>query len=157
MGKRRNTAKTGDKALYSSRPEKERQKEQQDEEDEMNDIDFLSDAEQSASGDENNNEGEIRQVLDLGAGDQSSDDDDDDDDDDESLRESANPKDDEHRADSSDDDDDDESSVEEEEEATNWGGQKSSYYNADTADIEIGQDKEVCKLLYYISTCTRMK
>jgi len=147
MGRRRNTAKTGDKSLYSNR-----QRQEQDVDIPPIDLGFQSEADSSKGSADSE---QVRHVLDLGAGEQSSDD--------ESLRGPhvvyhgvANPQDDEatpmalrqRRPDlysSSDDDDDEDDPIHEElhgEEATNWGNKKASYYSADTADIEIGQDEE---------------
>mmetsp|Transcript_47075 Transcript_47075/g.52436 ORF Transcript_47075/g.52436 Transcript_47075/m.52436 type:complete len:689 (-) Transcript_47075:6636-8702(-) len=169
MGKKRQTAKTGDKALYKSREKlNERNKKKGDDDDPMyNEIDrFHNEQDQNfirlGEIDEGKNDDEDEDlagnkisVLDLGAGGTSSseDDDDDDEDDSSSNEDGYNNKDRKSRdivagdnytsSDSEDmsdnDDDDDESIIQED--PRNWGKKKSLYYHGDTADLEIGQEE----------------
>lgn len=158
MGKKRNSAKTGDKAIYKRNAEAREaeasrrsssSKKQKSDPNMYNDVDafhneqdqnFLNlerDAEDDASSE--SDEGE-EAVMDLGVGGESSSDDGDDDsdsDDDEDaapLMRQANVPD----SDSSDDDDDEEDM----EDVRDWGRKKSDYYHGDTADLELGQDEE---------------
>jgi U3 small nucleolar RNA-associated protein 3 len=143
MGKRRNTAKTGDKKLYKSRFE-ELPSKGDDKDDPMygkvdkfhnkRDEEFLKlgDAEESDS----DGEDKVEAVMDLGAGGESSN---------EEEESSSEEEESEGEArgavdDSSSDDDDDEE--EEIEDPRDWGTKKSAYYHADTTDLEIGQDEE---------------
>ena len=170
MGKRRNTARTGDKALYSSRPQPQgtakygREKKNHDEVEEEEMLKMFNDDHDnfSTNSDQHPEGEEVQQVLDLGVGGESSSDDDNDSDsdsdDDESVdlkRNQSNRKQDgsDSRSSSSEDDsddDDDNDSIEEElrklegsgAKTTSWGGNKSSYYHGDTADLEIGQDED---------------
>lgn len=149
MGKRRNTAKTGDKGLYKNRQQDEDSKPRKgaDDDDMYNEVDrfhnekdeeFLK-LDQQPEDDvvEDDGYADKEAVMDLagGSSSSSSDDDDDSDDDDQHGSES------EQEAVSSDDDDD--SDLEMDEEAvTDWGRRKSSYHGGDTADLEIGQDED---------------
>jgi len=169
MGKKRQTAKTGDKALYKSREKlNERNKKKGDDDDPMyNEIDrFHNEQDQNfirlGEIDEGKNDDEDEDlagnkisVLDLGAGGTSSseDDDDDDEDDSSSNEDGYNNKDRKSRdivagdnytssdsEDMSDNDDDDDDSIIQED-PRNWGKKKSLYYHGDTADLEIGQEE----------------
>lgn len=142
MGKRRKTAKTGDKGIYKARgdtkqggkqngsddlyDEVDRYHKQNEEEfialDRQEESDFLDD-------------GVRESVLDLAAGDNSDESEDEtsvDDSGDESSVEAAK---------SLSSTDDDQFSVENED-VRDWGKKKSAYYHGDTADLEIGQDQE---------------
>lgn len=162
-GKRRHTAKTGDKKLYQSRggqDDNDNNNKHSDDDDPMydrvdrfhnqrEDQDFLKldGGNESSSDDDDGLEPKQEGVLDLGLGGGASDDDDDsassddenaakkhaDDDDDEVEEEET----DENSASSSDPDDEDD-----EENVRDWGRRKSAYYHGDTADLEIGQDEE---------------
>jgi U3 small nucleolar RNA-associated protein 3 len=166
MGKRRNTAKTGDKAIYGSRqssivPERNAE----DDHPMHNEIDrFHNDRDQdylrleddgdrlNADQDDDGISGQ-QGVMDLGArGDSDSSDE-------ESSQDSSVGIDEKGQANPQDDfmgpgqeEDEEESSGSESEEDVddqqlsdprNWGRKKSSYYHGDTADLEIGQDEEV--------------
>jgi hypothetical protein len=138
MGKRRNTAKTGDKAVYNSRSS---QKSQDDEKD-NNYMRLESDEEDDTfSQGSNHQEIDVKQdVMDLGigGGSDSSDDNSSDSGDGKKMRDDDYPEDDDSSSsESSDDDDQGQPS-----DPRHWGNKKSSYYNGDTGDIEIGQDKE---------------
>ena len=158
MGKKRNSAKTGDKAIYKRNAEareateasrRSSGKKQKSDPNMYNDVDafhneqdqnFLKlerDAEDDASSE--SDEGE-EAVMDLGVGGESSSDDggdseSDDDEDAAPLMRQANVP----TSDSSDDDDDDEEDMED---VRDWGRKKSDYYHGDTADLELGQDEE---------------
>jgi len=161
MGKRRNTAKTGDKKIYQSRHDRQMgardaDDDRSDDEDPMHDrVDRFHNAREQQDflkldgdgdddgGSSSDNDEQEEAVMDLGLGGG-------DDDDDESSSSSSDDGDKEskHEDDSeaenhvndlssSDDDDDDV-----EENVRDWGRRKSSYYSGDTADLEIGQDEE---------------
>jgi U3 small nucleolar RNA-associated protein 3 len=98
---------------------------------------------------------QYQEVMDLGAGDDSDDEDSSEEEDNQDEKDHANPQDD-LRSDEDEDDEDSESGEEDEvTDPRNWGRKKSAYYNGDTADLEIGQDEEVRRLLpfpYYNPT-----
>jgi U3 small nucleolar RNA-associated protein 3 len=179
MGKRRNTAKTGDKAIYKSRPPKHdvptKGRHSDTDNDHMyNEIDrfhnqrdqeeFIRfcDAEIDGEDDDKDLVGNMEAVLDLGLGDESSTSGDDDGDDDYSTLEhqrkaqdttrgdKESPYDSDSYSDSDSDDEDDDDDVKNlkeqlktaSEDPRNWGKKKSMYYHGDTADLEIGQEKE---------------
>jgi U3 small nucleolar RNA-associated protein 3 len=149
-GKRRNTAKTGDKSLYKKVAEsrKATTQENHDDDDNMyNSVDqfhnqreeeFLKldgDAGQSESHDSDE---EQEAVMDLGVGGISEEEDEGDDSDDDGSKEP--PKQNQvGAASSSSEDEDDEQEVED---VRDWGRKKSAYYHGDTADLELGQDEE---------------
>ena len=145
MGKRRNTAKTGDRAVYNTREKLSSKSERVD----LDEENYLQlDSDDGASSQSSSDEAIPMQqdVMDLGVGgdSDSSDDDSTSDDNDDKIR--GNPQDD---ADESDDSDDDSSSSDSEDEIDyqqadprSWGKKKSMYYHGDTGDIEIGQDQE---------------
>ena len=142
MGKRRNTAKTGDKSMYSGRQRRQQEQALADARRGQEEESLKMDDDDQTSSDESQH---VQQVLDLGAGGDSSssssseDEDDDEEDDDKSVGEAASES-----STSSDDDDSIEMELERQRGATkNWGGSKSAYYHGDTADLEIGQDEEV--------------
>lgn len=168
MGKKRHTAKTGDKGLHKSTQrsnindtvnigDNDNDSDNKDplynEVDRFHnekDKDFLK-LDQQDNGDDDDSEGDDVQedaVMDLGLGDAYSEDDEGDDDDDSSDDDNdMGTKNDEEE----DDDDDEEEAMpfspsddEEEEMEDNirdWGRKKSAYYSGDnTADLEIGQD-----------------
>jgi hypothetical protein len=156
MGKRRNTAKTGDKAVSGKGKKQsfERKNASDDDDDDsmytkvdryhnQKEEEFMKlDNVQSDSEEEEEKEA----VMDLGLG---GDDDTDasgdepsDDDDDSDLRE-----DEKEEADLSSDDDaevsvssSDDEEEEEMQDVRNWGRNKKAYYHGDTADLEIGQE-----------------
>ena len=170
MGKsrRRNTAKTGDRALYGSRgaggdaaggrsgdhrddedavyDEVDRYHNRKDEEDYLK----LGDGEDDEDDEDEYDKQEA--VMDLGAGgdSSSSDEGDDDEDEDEGFnrkarqqRQKKNRAADDASSSSSDDDDDDAMMDNmEPEDVRDWGRKKSMYYHGDTADLEIGQEKD---------------
>ena len=172
MGKRggrgRNTAKTGDKALYKSRnPSNDSNHTKQgvrsgdgDDDPMYNDVDrfhrnrqkeeFLRIDQDVGGSDSSDDDDQEEAVMDLGLG--GSDDDDESVGDESSVASSENdgaqPRDAQQltKGDSSssdDDDDDDESNDDDElQDVRDWGKRKSSYYHGDTADLEIGQDQE---------------
>lgn len=155
MGKRRNTAKTGDKAIYGQARKQslEGKSREKGEDDPMytkvdryhneKEEEFMKlDKAQSES-----EEDEKEAVMDLGLGG----DDDSDGSSDESSDEDSELRDTEKAEEgfSSDDDDDAEVSVssseEEDEElqdVRNWGRNKKAYYHGDTADLELGQETD---------------
>ena len=162
MGKRRNTAKTGDKALYKGRGGygsniTESDPVDKDDDPMYNEVDrfhnkrdeeFL-DLDKKRLGDDDDDDiddGVRESVLDLGVDDSSDDSDDDDsENDDESDKDQEDSVDDDDDDDDSDgdkDSDDDEMDDEEMEDVRDWGMKKSAYYHGDTADLEIGQDEE---------------
>jgi hypothetical protein len=168
MGKKRNTAKTGDKGLYKSREKLQKKdnnnKIDSDDDPMYNEIDRfhnkreedylkLDDDGQNDSDDEDAKAfgANKESVLDLGAGASSSEEDGDDsssDDDDGRQKHGKNGSDDDDddssSPDSSDSDDDIENIKEmmEADDPRNWGKKKSLYYHGDTADLEIGQEEE---------------
>lgn len=152
MGKR-NTAKTGDKALYKSRDKVQddsKSKKIIDDDDMYNEVDRYNNAQDDFREDmlrfnqkddsEDEEEGlqnDVEGVFDLGL-DQSEDESQSDDSEDESSTESGSlvqkPLDD-------DDDEDDDDSLDDidqsEPDLLNWGKRKRDYYHGDTADLEI--------------------
>ena len=162
MGKRRNTAKTGDKAMYNSRM---KGGDQSSSSEKKNKLSYDEQVDQfhhdrdmirlggDASDDESNhlNDGISHQhaIMDLGAGgddDSSSSSSDSDDDDDDSSRSSEQEDDDQdieqERYSSSDDDDSDLDVEKAKGDPRQWGRKKSAYYHGDTADLEIGQEED---------------
>jgi U3 small nucleolar RNA-associated protein 3 len=159
MGKRRNTAKTGDRAIYKGRPSGKSTTKKADggSDDPMYDEidrfhndkskDFLRLDGGQSDDDDDQDDGISGQeaIMDLGAVD---------DYDDESSSDGSEPP--SKYAGASDDEDDDEevslssddSSVGETKkdyqmgDPRNWGKKKGTYYHGDTADLEIGQDEE---------------
>jgi U3 small nucleolar RNA-associated protein 3 len=164
MGKRRNTAKTGDRAIYKGRPSGKSSTKKDDGggDDPMYDEidrfhndknkDFLRLDGGQSDDDDDQDDGISGQeaIMDLGA----VDDDDDDDDDDKSSSDGSEPPSKYAGASGSEDDEDevslssDDSSVGETKrdyqmgDPRNWGKKKGAYYHGDTADLEIGQDEE---------------
>jgi U3 small nucleolar RNA-associated protein 3 len=151
MGKRRNTAKTGDKGLYKSRASlNDDAPKNEDDEDPMydevdrfhneKDKDFLkldNDGEDSADDDDTVEEA----VMDLGVGGDNSSSEDADSSDEGSVQDDGSEAGDGEAAlSSSDDDDNDDEELEEN--VRDWGRKKSAYYHGDTADLEIGQDED---------------
>jgi U3 small nucleolar RNA-associated protein 3 len=152
MGKKRHTAKTGDKGLYKARSAADESTEDRsgvnvDDDPMYNEVDrFHNDKDKDFllfdQNDDNNSESDDVQeegVMDLGVVDSDGEDDasSDESDGDQEMVDS----DDEGEAaplSSSDDDEEDEF----QENVRDWGRKKSAYYNGDTADLEIGQDKE---------------
>jgi len=156
MGKRRKTAKTGDKALYKSRPNQTTTNTADNSDDDAmhnavdrfhNRQDFLKlDAGGGSSESEDDGISGREGVLNLGGGESSSSEDEDDDDSSEDelavkkkhVKAVASSSED----DSSDSDDEDEVLEMEQSDVRDWGSKKSAYYHGDTADLEIGQDEE---------------
>lgn len=149
MGKKRNTAKTGDKALYKSRDDEDVKDSSREVDDDgmYNKIDRFHNERQEeflkldATAQDSDDDGEQEEaVMDLGIGGESSDEISDSSDDDSendggdgrAAEDSA-----EEELSSSDDDEEQET-----EDVRDWGSKKSAYYSGDTADLEIGQDKE---------------
>lgn len=164
MGKRKNTAKTGDKKVYASRETGVGTKKTITNEDSLEsfhkqrDDEFLrlGEAEEGPGKGDAIDESFLQKqhVLDLGITDESSGDDNDLDDGDESSQEDfhnevsnvSDPTSSSSDEDDYDDDDDDE--IEKmKEDPRRWGKKKASYYDGDTGDLEIGQDEEVCELM----------
>lgn len=165
MGKRRKSAKTGDKAIYGSRGNDDNKVGKADDDDPTHDkVDrFHNERDENfmrLDDDPVNNDSEEddgisgnRHVMDLGGGgDDSSTEEDEDSSEDEKGQ--ANPQDDDFAAksgqedsSSDDDSDSDEDDGDEDEhglsDPRNWGKKKSLYYHGDTADLEIGQDEDV--------------
>jgi U3 small nucleolar RNA-associated protein 3 len=156
MGKKRNTAKTGDKALYSKRgeddagPKKDDADPMYDEIDQFHkdkDADYLKLDGGGEPSDSEDDDGMTHQhnIMDLGAGggDDDSASSSSDDDDQGRVGQAAHHDDDE---DSDSEEASMASSSDDEEEAISdprqWGRKKSTYYHGDTADLEIGQDQE---------------
>lgn len=156
MGKRRNTAKTGDKSLYKSRPNVSNGDVANSDDDGMYNAvdrfhnrreqdDFLKLDAGGADSEEDDDDGISGRegVLDLGGGESSSEEEVGDD----SIDEPADKK---QRRDvessdeepSSDSDDEDEILEMEDSDVRDWGRKKSSYYHGDTGDLEIGQDED---------------
>jgi U3 small nucleolar RNA-associated protein 3 len=152
MGKRRQTAKTGDKALYKGRPnESVADASNNSDDDTMYDAvdrfhnrqDFLKLDATGSSTDESEDDGISNRQgimnIDSSSGDDDSDDDD-------SAEEQLVAKKREEKdqvsqdEDSSSDSDDDEMLEMEQSDVRDWGSKKSAYYHGDTADLEIGQD-----------------
>ena len=151
MGKRRKSAKTGDKALYKKRDAQTHSKSNVDNDNMFNEVDrfhnrrdeeeFLElDQSKGKMGEED--DGVRESVLDLGVSD-SSDEDDDESDGDRSDEDEQESDDDDRslEADVSSDSDDDMDELEPED-VRDWGLKKSAYYHGDTADLEIGQEED---------------
>jgi U3 small nucleolar RNA-associated protein 3 len=167
MGRRRNTAKTGDKALYKKRDnvteENKRTKTGGDNDPTFDEVDrfhnqrdeeFLKFS-REGDDDEESQEDEIDRteaVMDLGLGGESSSDDDSSDDEsaggengqahDRRYPMGQDAFDDEEEEDqvSLSDDSDNEPSLKTN--VRDWGRRKSDYYNGDTADLELGQEED---------------
>ena len=161
MGKR-NTAKTGDKALYNARDKLQESSKKVDDDDMFNEVDRYNNATDElqenmikfAQQDDSEEEGmqnDVEGVFDLGL-DQSQDESDSDDSD---NSDEGSSDDDEQEAAPrrplQDSDDDDDSSIDgfdedAETDILNWGKRKKDYYHGDTADLEIGQEVEDAEL-----------
>lgn len=154
MGKRRNTAKTGDKKLYKSRAVLEANASvPEDDEDPIydevdkfhndRDKDFLK-LDAQSSGDEDDEQDVEEAVMDLAGGVEGSSSEESDD----SSSDEEEEEEDAHSEENGPDDLSSSSSEEEEldENVRDWGRKKSSYYHGDTADLEIGQDEEDAEL-----------
>ena len=154
MGKKRNTAKTGDQALYKKRQFQgdSTPKKSQDNDALFNEVDRFHnerEEEQFLKLDQSNNDSDTdddgitktENVLDLGLADSNSEDDDhstqEDDNDDENLQDDDDESEEEELLSDSDDDDE-----EAQENVRDWGRKKSSYYHGDTTDLEIGQEED---------------
>jgi U3 small nucleolar RNA-associated protein 3 len=163
MGKRRKTAKTGDKALYKSRLDVRvsgggATQRQSDDDGMYNAVDrfhnrrdeedFLKldagggDSEEDEDKDDgiSGREG----VLDLGGGENSSEEEGEDDsmDDEPAKKHRRDAATSEEEPISSDSDDEDDILNMEDSDVRDWGRTKSAYYHGDTADLEIGQDED---------------
>jgi U3 small nucleolar RNA-associated protein 3 len=153
MGKKRNTAKTGDSAIYKGRDNVIKEPVADDDNDPMyNRVDRFHNAKEeeflkldhSNDVDSEDDDGEKEEgVMDLGVGGESSDESSHDSDEEDDVVKNARHVDPddlsgEEELSSSDDDDEEE----EMEDVRDWGKKKASYYNGDTADLEIGQDEE---------------
>jgi U3 small nucleolar RNA-associated protein 3 len=150
MGKKRNTAKTGDSAIYKGRNNVIKDPVKDDDNDPMfNRIDRFHNAKEeeflkldAGDNESESDDGEKEEgVMDLGIGGESSDESDSDGEDNDDVVKNArhvDPDSGEEELSSSDDDDEEE----EMEDVRDWGKKKASYYNGDTADLEIGQDEE---------------
>jgi hypothetical protein len=168
MGKRRNTAKTGDKAIYKGRDKFSAKKKNEDDDNMYNEVDrfhnerdqeFIRLGDEEAGNDSEDEDlaGNKEAVLDLGLGGASSceDEDESDDDDDSSVDDAPARRSKDEDSDSSGSSDSDDGSDSDDEEIKNlreklaesedprkWGKKKSMYYHGDTADLEIGQEQE---------------
>lgn len=170
MGRKsRNTAKTGDVAIYKSRDDAVSSSSKQKDDDNMyNEVERYHNAKDGLQDDmlkfdnanDDDSENDIDQqenVFDLGL-DESDDNDSDDsgDSSDESsvekkqaLDQQGDGSDDTSDESDEEDDDDDDSSTDMEEPETdvmNWGKRKRDYYHGDTADLELGQEVEDAEL-----------
>jgi len=171
MGKRRNTAKTGDQALYKSRNDTSSTKNGATDDDDMyNEVERFHNAKEQLKDDmlrfdgeddddssDDNGTGHTENVFDLQLSDSEDEDDDKSEDSDDSSDEGAgkNMEDDDNDSDSGDDevdfssDDDDLDDIREQANKVNvmnWGKKKKDYYHGDTADLEIGQEVEDAEL-----------
>lgn len=165
MGKKRNTAKTGDKSIYASRGNRESVAQKYVDDDNMyNDVDRYNNARDDLQDDvlnfdknddqyeEEGLQNDVENVFDLGIG--QSDDDSSSDDTSTSSSDEVEKHREGEETQNSDDDGisvDDDSSIEGMEEIPkadllNWGKRKKDYYNGDTADLEIGQEIEDAEL-----------
>jgi hypothetical protein len=158
MGKGRSTAKTGSgrgsKREEASGSSSKRAQAADEDQDYMR---LEEDVERRSQEDEDDSglPSQYQEVMDLGGGDDSDDEDSSEEKDSQDEKDHANPQDDLR----SDEDEDSESGEEDDDlevsDPRNWGRKKSAYYNGDTADLEIGQDEEVRRLLpltYYNPT-----
>lgn len=164
MGKKRNTAKTGDKAVYASRGSRHSNAAEKhvDDDDMYNEVERYNNARDELQDDvlrfnQDDNESEegglqndVENVFDLGVG--QSDDDStttsDSNEDDGSMDQEEGLQDESYGEDEVSDDD---SSIEgmddiPKTDLLNWGKRKKDYYNGDTADLEIGQEIEDAEL-----------
>jgi U3 small nucleolar RNA-associated protein 3 len=149
-GKKRNTAKTGDSAIYKGRDNVINPKNDEADNDPMyNKVDrFHNEKEEEflklerGAGDDSEDDEKEEAVMDLGLGGESSDESSNDSDDEDNDVKNAKHVDPdlsgEEELSSSDDDEEEE----EMEDVRDWGKKKAAYYNGDTADLEIGQDEE---------------
>jgi U3 small nucleolar RNA-associated protein 3 len=151
MGKKRNTAKTGDSAIYKGRNNVAKDEVKDADDDVMYDrVDrFHNEKEEEflkldGPANDSESDGEKEEgVMDLGIGGESSDESDHDSDEEQDVVRNAKHVDsddsgEEQELSSSDDDDEEEDM----EDVRDWGKKKAAYYNGDTADLEIGQDEE---------------
>lgn len=166
MGKKRNTAKTGDKALYNSRSKLQNSAASNKDDDDMmyNEVDRYHNSKQQLQDDmlkfgeddsDDEEEGlgnDVENVFDLGLDQDDSDSDDSSEDDESEAGYEAKQEDQKPELDHSGDDSDDsgDSSIFEQEmdedKLLNWGKQKKDYYHGDTNDLEIGQEVEDAEL-----------
>eukprot|EP00560_Eucampia_antarctica_P005376 CAMPEP_0197836210 /NCGR_PEP_ID=MMETSP1437-20131217/28268_1 /TAXON_ID=49252 ORGANISM="Eucampia antarctica, Strain CCMP1452" /NCGR_SAMPLE_ID=MMETSP1437 /ASSEMBLY_ACC=CAM_ASM_001096 /LENGTH=689 /DNA_ID=CAMNT_0043442213 /DNA_START=55 /DNA_END=2124 /DNA_ORIENTATION=+ len=158
--KSRNTAKTGDKALYKNRDEATLDTSANKGSDDDNMYDEVDrfhngrEEEQIMRFDKNEGDSESEDdgitkdreaVFDLGVGGSSSEEDESDEDSSDDNSSSADEEEEVMQSDEDDDDSDSDGSEEEDPTKTNvldWGRKKRDYYLGDTADLEIGQDEE---------------
>jgi len=164
-GKRRNTSKTGDKALYKQLEQQRasnKKGKDVDIDDDKNDsmytkvdryhneedknfIKLSGDNQKNDSDDDEDNRQEAVLDFGIGGGSSSSEDDEDsseaDDSDEQKKKQQLAPPS-SSDDDDSDDDDDDDDDDEEIEDVRDWGKRKASYYHGDTADLELGQDED---------------
>lgn len=143
---RRNTAKTGDRAVYNSRPSGSKNNKPTIEDDEFIRVENPSGDDFSAGDDQSTNSSRIasvQNVMDLGI-EEESDTSDDSSEDGENREELLlkGPHEEAEDSSVSSASEDDYSSPEQKFDSKLWGKKKSLYYHGDTADIEIGQDKE---------------
>lgn len=151
MGKRRKTAKTGDKSLYKKAAEARQGKgvsKQQNDDSMYDKVDQYHNEKDEEllkldggnANEDDSDQDEEEAVMDLGAGGDSSEDDDEDDEESDSDHDQLNTL---HKAQqelsSSSEDDDEEGDMDD---IRGWGKKKSAYYHGDTADLELGQDEE---------------
>ena len=163
MGKR-NTAKTGDKALYNARDKLENSKSKKnvDDDDMYNEVDRYHNAKndleddmlrfgQKEESDEEGMQNNVEGVFDLGldhSEDESESDESEEDSSDEDEPSSRKPL---QESDDEGSEEDDDSSIDgfdenAEPDLLNWGKRKRDYYHGDTADLEIGQEVEDAEL-----------
>lgn len=143
-GRGRHTAKTGGKVKFFRKEEEQETKE----DDEVFEREILrfdqDDDDDNSTSESSDSSGSVEGVLNI----ERLDDKEGDEDDDSSSKESVGDASDlDDRVEdgmglSSEDDDDDDMSEEEEINIRDWGKRRSSYYNGDTADLELGQEEE---------------
>ena len=139
---RRNTARTGDKALYNSRPSRLKNHESRIADEEFVTVANASDGDKSVGEDESASDSMpvLQNVMDLGVEEQSdSSDESSEEEEKQDVRQRGVDAEDSSFGSSSDDED---ASLDQNIDSSRWGKKKSLYYHGDTADIEIGQDRE---------------
>ena len=158
MGKKRGTAKTGDQAIYKSRESYNGHKGNgEDDNDPMyNEVDRFHNAREenyikfdrgTGSGEDEDEDSEEEAVMNLAVGGESSEDESSSEDelsDEEANKKSLQrkSKDSSSETDSSSSSSDEEDDEMDKDDVRDWGKKKSAYYHGDTADLEIGQEKE---------------
>ena len=159
MGRRRNTAKTGDKALYKKRDDLGSNQRRESDDDPVYDaVDrFHKDEEfiqlsREEQGDDSHDEiDRTEAVMDLGLAGESSSSEEEDDDKSDSEEENVHVPGQDRSLGLGDDLDDEEASLSSDDSdqeiplktnVRDWGRQKKDYYHGDTADLELGQEED---------------